>query len=171
METPPDVSPSQSLKHFARQKARVAASNATAAINSMLAADLMGLCHSITVLAMSAPMQIHLFEATSPKHLSRQTGKHNLALCMLAVNELRKSYVAAGAGYALFDRAIGKIDGARGRTDDLESCAPSASAFPHDGRMHTEHLWTSHPEGYDISVEDIVSDVWRPFLDTGHAWS
>lgn len=108
-------------------------------------------------------MQIHLFESTSSKHLSRQTGKHNLALYTLAMNELRKSYVSADAAYELFDRAIGKVDVARARKEQ----SSASSEFSHDGSMHTDHIWGSYPEGYDILVEGIVSYVWMPFLNNG----
>ncbi|KAH7161844.1 fungal-specific transcription factor domain-containing protein [Dactylonectria macrodidyma] len=165
LEPPLDVSSSEqaSWKTLACQKTRAAASEATGAVNSMLAEDLLKLCLTITVLAMGPPMQIHLFESTSSKHLLRQTGKHNLALCMLAMNELRKSYVSADAAYELFDRAIGKVDAARARKEQ----SSASSDFSNDDSMQTDHIWGSYPEGYDILVGGIVSDVWMPFLNNG----
>ncbi|KAH6886758.1 fungal-specific transcription factor domain-containing protein [Thelonectria olida] len=163
VDTPRDVSASEraSWQSFACQKTRTAASEATGAVNSLLAEELMRLCHTITVLALGPPMAIHLFESTSSKPLSCQMGRHNLALYMLAMNELQKTYISAGAAYELFERAISKVDAARAR-EDQSGASPD---MPPDVSMHTDEVWASYPEGYDISAAGIISDLWMPFLN------
>ncbi|KFY94982.1 hypothetical protein V498_03599, partial [Pseudogymnoascus sp. VKM F-4517 (FW-2822)] len=108
-------------RKLACQKTRTAASNASGAVNSMMAEDLIGLCHTITVIALIPLMQIHLFESTSLTPMAREMGKHNLALCMLAMDELRKSYLSANAAYKLFEAAINKIENAPVQGDQRHS--------------------------------------------------
>lgn len=144
---------------FASQKTRTAASEAIGAVNSMMAEDLIGLCHTITVLALVPPMQIHLLESTSLKPMTCQMGKHNLALCMLAMGELRKSYVSAEAAFKLFERAKNKIERTMVREEPPRTPAEvrPAEAVPDDGN------WVSYTEGYAISTPGIISDLWAPF--------
>ncbi|KAF7546560.1 hypothetical protein G7Z17_g8355 [Cylindrodendrum hubeiense] len=163
-DTPRGFPPSQQAtwRDFASQKTRTAASEAISAVNSMMAENLIGLCHTITVLALLPPMQIHLLESTSLKPMTSQMGKHNLALCMLAMGELRKSYVSAGAAFKLFERAKNKIDNATIREAPLQT-PPARSpvdAVPIEGN------WGSYTEGYAIATPGIMSDLWAPFSTT-----
>ncbi|KAK2772193.1 C6 transcription factor [Colletotrichum kahawae] len=146
---------------FACQKTRTAASNSSAAVNSMMAEDLIRLCHTITVIALVPPMQIHLFESTSSKQMARQMGRHNLALCMVAMDELRKSYISAEASYKLFETAINKVDNAPPHQEHQPSpAAPTASTTP-DGTMNS-NTFADWPDGYGLGSANIISNMWSP---------
>lgn len=146
---------------FACQKTRTAASNASAAVNSMMAEDLIRLCHTITVIALVPPMQIHLFESTSSKQMARQMGRHNLALCMVAMDELRKSYISAEASYKLFETAINKVDNAPPHQEYQPSpAAPTASTTP-DGTINS-NTFADWPDGYGLGSANIISNMWSP---------
>ncbi|GKT51513.1 uncharacterized protein ColSpa_11694 [Colletotrichum spaethianum] len=80
-------------------------------------------------------------------------GRHNLALCMLAMNELRKYYISAEASYKLFETAIDKIEHPTLYEEYQQSpvaLTPDNSAF------------TSWPDGYGLETAGIISDVWSP---------
>ncbi|CRK32891.1 hypothetical protein BN1708_016182 [Verticillium longisporum] len=163
LEAPRDVT----LEHeepwraLACQKTRVAASNACSAVTSMMAEELIGLSHTITVIALVPPMHVHLFESASSKPLTSQMGKHNLALCMLAMSELRKSYISATAAYKLFEAAIKKIDGTR--SSRRPSHQPQSDAVVVDlGAQEQAPLSPreSWPEGYSALSANVISDAW-----------
>ncbi|KAL0775911.1 hypothetical protein CaCOL14_007198 [Colletotrichum acutatum] len=157
LDTPREIPPADqgSWRTFACQKTRTAASNASAAMNSMMAEDLIRLCHTITVIALVPPMQIHLFESTSSKQMARQMGRHNLALCMVAMDEMRKSYISADASYKLFETAINKVDNAPPHEQHQPS--PAASALTPDTTA-----FASWPDGYGLGTAGIISDMWSP---------
>ncbi|KAM5380079.1 hypothetical protein ACJZ2D_003726 [Fusarium nematophilum] len=147
------------LRSFSRQKARAAAARASAAVGSILAEDLVGLCHTITILALGPPMQIHLFESTSPKPMEREMGKHNLGLCMVAMNELRKSYVAADAAYKLFERASEKI-----RNASLYQLPVTSPSDPTEPQMDLDYSRVDEASGEQGQfITDIMTSFWGPF--------
>ncbi|KAI5458208.1 fungal-specific transcription factor domain-containing protein [Mariannaea sp. PMI_226] len=149
----------EAWRTFAGQKARAAASEAIGALNSMIAEDLVRYCHSITVLALVPPMQIHLLESTSSNPVRHQMGKHNLALCMLAMRELRKVYVSAEAIFSLFETAQDKIE-RRARLPETEQIV-SVNA-PDDEWSSVEVVATS-AEGVATLAPGILSNWWAPF--------
>ncbi|KZL82789.1 cutinase transcription factor 1 beta [Colletotrichum incanum] len=155
LDTPKEIPASDqgSWRAFACQKTRTAASNASAAMNSIMAEDLIRLCHTLTVIALVPPMQIHLFESTSSKPMARQMGRHNLALCMIAMDELRKSYISAEASYKLFETAISKIENA----PPYKEHQPSPAAL-----MPDNSAFASWPDGYGLETAGIISDMWSP---------
>ncbi|OBT78567.1 hypothetical protein VF21_00957 [Pseudogymnoascus sp. 05NY08] len=173
LDSPREVSAAdQGLwRALACQKTRTAASHASAAVNSMMAEDLIDLCHTIAVIALIPLMQIHLFESTSLTPMAREMGKHNLALCMLAMDELRKSYLSADAAYKLFKAAINKIDNAPLREDQRPSSPSAAETRISDGGVMNENIAGGWPDGYDLSTAGIIPDLWNPFpnmmLDNG----
>ncbi|KFZ10912.1 hypothetical protein V502_07849 [Pseudogymnoascus sp. VKM F-4520 (FW-2644)] len=147
---------------FACQKTRTAASNASGALNSMMAEDLIDLCHTITVIALIPLMQIHLFESTSLTPMAREVGKHNLALCMVAMDELRKSYLSADVAYKLFKAAINKIENAP-LPEDQRHSSPSAVETGLSGGALDGSIAGGWPDGYDLSTAGIIPDLWNPF--------
>ncbi|KPM45592.1 hypothetical protein AK830_g929 [Neonectria ditissima] len=155
-DTPHELPENQqgSWRSFASQKALIAASEAIGAVNSMMAENLIGLCHTITVLALIPPMQIHLLESTSMKPMASQMGKHNLALCMLAMGELRKSYISADAAFKLFERARGKIE----KAIVLEQTPYTPLEVPPTGEG-----WEGDCEGYAIATPTLFTDLLAPF--------
>lgn len=116
----------------------------------------------LSVLALVPPMQIHVFESTSSRPMAREMAKHNLGLCMLAMEELGKSFISAIAAYKLFDTAIRKVETARG----AEQKAP-APPSPSDGMQAASAFapasWENWPEGYSASTASVITDVWLPW--------
>ncbi|KFY43046.1 hypothetical protein V494_02120 [Pseudogymnoascus sp. VKM F-4513 (FW-928)] len=151
------------LRTLACQKTRAAATNASGAVNSMMAEDLIDLCHTTAVIALVTLMQIHLFESTSLTPIARDMGKHNLALCMLAMDELRKSYLSADAAYKLFKAAINKIDNAPLYEDQRHSSLSATETSLADATVMEGNIARGWPEGYDLSTAGIIPDLWNPF--------
>ncbi len=58
-------------------------------------------------------MQIHILELTFSRPMARQVARHNLALCMAAMEALRTSYLSAVAAGKLFEMALRKVEGLR----------------------------------------------------------
>ncbi|RXG44409.1 hypothetical protein VDGE_05010 [Verticillium dahliae] len=163
LEAPRDVT----LEHeepwraLACQKTRVAASNACSAVTSMMAEELIGLSHTITVIALVPPMHVHLFESASSKELSSQMGKYNLSLCMLAMSELRKSYISATAAYKLFEAANKKIDGTRSSRRPSHQPQGDAVVVDLDAQEQASPSpQESWPEGYSALSANVISDAW-----------
>ncbi|OBT83848.1 hypothetical protein VE02_05486 [Pseudogymnoascus sp. 03VT05] len=165
LDSPREVSAAdQGLwRALACQKTRTAASHASAAVNSMMAENLIDLCHTIAVIALIPLMQIHLFESTSLTPMAREMGKHNLALCMLAMDELRKSYLSANAAYKLFKAAINKIDNTPLREDQRLSSPSTAEMRLSDGGVMNGSITGGWPDGYDLSTAGIIPHLWNPF--------
>ncbi|KAK2678663.1 hypothetical protein RAB80_007403, partial [Fusarium oxysporum f. sp. vasinfectum] len=140
-------------KEFANSKLRTAAAHATHAINCMMAEDLIKFSQTIAVLTISPPIQIHLLEMASSKSLSNKLAKHNLALCLLALDEMRKSYVSADAAYKLFDRARIMVEKSLGEdavvSRDLEAAANSSREA--QGIETSEWLDDSTPVGHEFA--------------------
>lgn len=116
-------------------------------------------------------MQIHLFESTSLNPMAREMGKHNLALCMVAMNELRKSYLSADAAYKLFKAAINKIENAPLQQDHRHSHPSAAGTRLANDSAVNGNIVDDWPDGYDVSTAGIIPDLWSPFpnimLDDG----
>jgi hypothetical protein len=111
-------------------------------------------------------MQIHVFESTSSNPMARQIAKHNLALCMLAMGELAKSYISAVAAYKLFDTAIQKVEKARRSEQALGAPSrlpPSAAMDQTDGTQYAS--WENWPEGYSTWTASVITDVWLPWTN------
>ncbi|KAK2923549.1 hypothetical protein FoTM2_015706 [Fusarium oxysporum f. sp. vasinfectum] len=154
-------------KEFANSKLRTAAAHATHAINCMMAEDLIKFSQTIAVLTISPPIQIHLLEMASSKSLSNKLAKHNLALCLLALDEMRKSYVSADAAYKLFDRARIMVEKSLGEdavvSRDLEAAANSSREA--QGIETSEWLDDSTPVGHEFASVGLFSALWMPFAN------
>ncbi|WKT42152.1 hypothetical protein QSH57_006958 [Fusarium oxysporum f. sp. vasinfectum] len=154
-------------KEFANSKLRTAAAHATHAINCMMAEDLIKFSQTIAVLTISPPIQIHLLEMASSKSLSNKLAKHNLALCLLALDEMRKSYVSADAAYKLFDRARIMVEKSLGEdaviSRDLVDAANSSREA--QGIETSEWLDDSTPVGHEFASVGLFSALWMPFAN------
>ncbi|RKK31345.1 hypothetical protein BFJ67_g15276 [Fusarium oxysporum f. sp. cepae] len=154
-------------KEFANSKLRTAAAHATHAINCMMAEDLIKFSQTIAVLTISPPIQIHLLEMASSKSLSNKLAKHNLALCLLALDEMRKSYVSADAAYKLFDRARIMVEKSLGEdavvSRDLVAAANSSREA--QGIETSEWLDDSTPVGHEFASVGLFSALWMPFAN------
>jgi hypothetical protein len=104
-------------------------------------------------------MQIHLFERTSQDPMVRQMGNHNLSLCMLAMDELGKIYIAAVAAHRLFEAAIQKVEETQQRAE------AAASAIHEEGGSDVTHAagLGTWPDGYWTTAADVITDVWTPW--------
>lgn len=126
-----------------------------------MAEELIGLSHTITVIALVPPMHVHLFESASSKQLSSQMGKYNLSLCMLAMSELRKSYISATAAYKLFEAANQKIDGTRSSRRPSHQPQGDAVVIDLDAQEQASPSpQESWPEGYSALSANVISDAW-----------
>lgn len=65
-------------------------------------------------------MQIHILELTSSRPTARQVARHNLALCMSAMDALGESYLSAVAAGKLFAMALRKVEAARIQDDAVQ---------------------------------------------------
>lgn len=91
-------------------------------------------------------------------------GKHNLALCMLAMSELRKVYVSADAIFNLFEAAQEKID-RRARlseTEEQREQTVSPVNAPQECWPSVEVVATSAEEVASLAP-GILSNWWAPF--------
>jgi hypothetical protein len=92
---------------------------------------------------------------------SSQLAKHNLALCLLALDEMRKSYISADAAYKLFDRARTMVE-KKLRESEIISQNPT-------GSLETQGIETVQSldgsQDYDFASTGILSAFWTPFAD------
>ncbi|KAF5593456.1 cutinase transcription factor 1 beta [Fusarium pseudoanthophilum] len=156
-----------SWKALAKSKLRAAAAHATHAINCMMAEDLIKFAQTIAVLTISPPIQVHLLEMASFKSPSAKLAKHNLALCLLALDEMRKYYVSADAAYKLFDRARIMVEKSM-RNDDIHLQASAAAAdCPQEpqGIETSEWLDDSASMSYEGASVGLFSALWLPFAN------
>ncbi|KAF4501877.1 Cutinase transcription factor 1 beta [Fusarium agapanthi] len=156
-ETPDGVPDDEqdSWKALAKSKLRTAAAHATHAINCMMAEDLIKFAQTIAVLTISPPIQVHLIEMASSKSSSGKLAKYNLALCLLALDEMRKYYVSADAAYKLFDRARIMVEKSL-RNDEIVSrgSAPAADCPREPQGVETsEWLDESASMGYEVTSQ------------------
>ncbi|KAF5588751.1 cutinase transcription factor 1 beta [Fusarium pseudocircinatum] len=168
-ETPDGVPDDEhdSWKTLTKSKLRTAAAHATHAINCMMAEELIQFAQTIAVLTISPPIQVHLLEMASSKSSSGKLAKHNLALCLLALDEMRKYYVSADAAYKLFDRARIMVEKTL-RNDEIVSqgSAPAADCPREPQGVETsEWLDESASMGYEVTSVGLFSALWMPFAN------
>ncbi|XEU94892.1 hypothetical protein FSHL1_000176 [Fusarium sambucinum] len=149
-------------KTLVNNKLRTAASHATHAVNCMMAEGLIKFAQSISVLAIIPPVQVHLLEmATSKSSSSTQLAKHNLALCLLALDEMRMTYISADAGYKLFDRARTMIEKTR---QEAEVGLRDSTISPERQGIETAQ-WLDDSASYDLTSAGVLSALWAPFAN------
>ncbi|WKT54465.1 hypothetical protein QSH57_005049 [Fusarium oxysporum f. sp. vasinfectum] len=153
------VEEQDSWKAFAKNRVRTAAAHATHAVNCMMAEELIKFSQTIAVLTIGPPILVHLLDMTSSKSSSSQLAKHNLALCLLALDEMRKSYISADAAYKLFDRSRTMVE-KRLRGAGVVSQDPTVS--PETQVIETAQ-WLDDSEDYDFTSAGISSAFWTPF--------
>jgi hypothetical protein len=105
---------------------------------------------------------VHLLEITSSKSSFSQLARHNLALCLLALDEMRKSYISADAAYKLFDRARIMVE-KRLREGEVVSQDPTV---PPEARGIETAQWLDGSEDYDFASTGIFSSCWTPFINS-----
>lgn len=125
--------------------------------------------HHCSVLALVPPMQIHLFESTSSKPMLRQMGRHNLSMCMLAMDELGKSYISAIAAHKLFETAVQRVEKKR-ESEEASAGQRYTSIAEEDttvDEVQPTTTWDNWPEGYSTSTASDIADVWTPWTSSG----
>ncbi|KAJ4249794.1 hypothetical protein NW762_012136 [Fusarium torreyae] len=125
-----------------------------------MAEGLIMFSQTISVLTIGPPIQVHLLEMASSKSSSSiQLAKHNLALCLLALDELRKSYVSADAAYKLFDRARSMVEKT---LREAEVVSRHSTVSPETQGIETTQ-WLDDSAGYDLTSAGVLSLLWAPF--------
>ncbi|KAM5357369.1 hypothetical protein ACJZ2D_016332 [Fusarium nematophilum] len=94
----------------ATKKSRAAAQHTNNVLGNLIGSDMIKVSQALICIAIVPALQTHLLHASSPEKIARRLGSHYLALCMIAVEELRKTYFGAEILFKLFTRAQEKLD-------------------------------------------------------------
>lgn len=97
----------------------------------------------------------------SSKPSSSQLAKHNLAICLLALQEMRNSYISADAAYNLFDRARIMVEKT---LREAEVVSREPTMLPETHGIRTTQ-WLDGSEGYDFASTGILPALWTPFAE------
>jgi hypothetical protein len=110
-------------------------------------------------------MQVHLVDLASSKPLVQRLGRRRLELCMMGVEELRKTYFGAEIVFRMFSNAVKQIDK---RTDfavqsSSQQQRTQSSSFAHlpENGLRPDSANSSH--GNDVVPTDLMSMMWNPF--------
>lgn len=77
-------------------------------------------------------MQIHLYDATSKDHLTKQLGLRRLEFCMTLCKELRKTFFGASVISSFFSGALVRMkENASASRDRLEGCQTPGESSPY----------------------------------------
>jgi len=95
----------------------------------------------------------------SAKSSSTQLAKHNLAVCLLALQEMRKSYISADAAYKLFNHARIMVEKS---LREAEIISPEPAVSPETRGIETTQ-WLDSSEDYGFASTGILSTLWTPF--------
>ncbi|KAH7357360.1 putative Zn(II)2Cys6 transcription factor [Pyrenochaeta sp. MPI-SDFR-AT-0127] len=128
------------------QKTRSAAATTNQILSSMISADMIHVCQSIICIALVPALQIHLLDYTSSKPMIQRMGLQHLELCMIVIEELRKTLFGAEILYRMFTKAQKQI------RDQKHSIAPPAPITPGN-----EFLTLSESTAIDL-LADISRD-------------
>ena len=91
--------------------------------------------------------------------MSCQLAKHSLALCLLALNELRGTYVSADAAYKLFERAQTMI-----KHSLPDSCSEPVERTESVDAPELENVqWLDGFGNNDPTSMGLFSTFWAPF--------
>ncbi|KZL79297.1 fungal specific transcription [Colletotrichum incanum] len=162
----------------ATQKSRMAALHTNNILGNMMGSDMMVVSQALICIALVPTLQTHLLHASSSDVFARQLGCHHLALCMMAVEELRKTYFGAEILFRLFTRALEIVQArqsglastsmARPGTDreephpGAEGAEPSPrNSTPWNLGDNLEGLYTS-TEPEDADIDFILSQCMFP---------
>lgn len=95
----------------------------------------------------------------SSKSSYTQLAKHNLAVCLLALQEMRKSYISADAAYKLFNHARTMVEKSL-REAEVISTGPAVS--PETRGVETTQ-WLDGSEDYGFASTGMLPALWAPF--------
>lgn len=119
-------SPLSAWRSIIEQKTRAAAMTTNQILSRMIGADLISLCQPTmyvyviefrrprcssprSSIALIPTLQIHLLDFTSPKGLIQRMGNQHLELCMIVIEELKKTHFGAEILYRIFGKAQQQI--------------------------------------------------------------
>ncbi|KAH8125663.1 fungal-specific transcription factor domain-containing protein [Trichoderma asperelloides] len=100
---------SKEWRSIIERKAQTAVASITRTLESLITADMIGICQAIICIAMVPAMQVHLLNSTSAKPLVQRMGHHNLEFCLIVAEELRRTYFGAEILYRMFSYARKQI--------------------------------------------------------------
>ncbi|OBR12969.1 C6 transcription factor [Colletotrichum higginsianum IMI 349063] len=93
----------------ATKKSRTVAQHTNNILGNLIVHDMLKVSQALICIAIVPALLTHLLHASSAEKAARQLGWHYLALCMMAVEELRKTYFGAEILFKLFTRAQEKM--------------------------------------------------------------
>ncbi|PSN73367.1 hypothetical protein BS50DRAFT_672268 [Corynespora cassiicola Philippines] len=113
---------SDDWKLTVEQRTRSAAMATNQILSNIIRADMTSVCQSTICIALVPTLQIHLLDYASPKPSIQRMGHQNLELCMIVVEELKKTLFGGEILYRMFTRAQKQI------RDRKLPVAPSSAA-------------------------------------------
>ncbi|KAK6211252.1 fungal specific transcription [Colletotrichum tabaci] len=172
----------------ATKKSRTVAQHTNNILGNLIVHDMLKVSQALICIAIVPALLTHLLHASSAEKAARQLGWHYLALCMMAVEELRKTYFGAEILFKLFTRAQEKMqsqNSSRAVLSRAVSVAESPRRNAHQPRALSppppNTTWTAGgssslaspadnimAENYD--VEWILSQCMFPDLSSMASW-
>ncbi|WQF80833.1 hypothetical protein CDEST_05847 [Colletotrichum destructivum] len=171
----------------ATKKLRTVAQHTNNILGNLIVHDMLKVSQALICIAIVPALLTHLLHASSAEKAARQLGWHYLALCMMAVEELRKTYFGAEILFKLFTRAQEKMQSqhsSRAVPSRTDSVAESPRRNTHQPRPLSppppNTTWTAGgsslvsptdnimSENYD--VEWILSQCMFPDLSSVATW-
>lgn len=110
---------------------------------------------------------VHLLEMASSKSSSGKLAKHNLSLCLLALDDMRKYYVSVNAAYKLFDRARIMVEKSLHNDKIVSQGSTSAADCPREPQAIETSEWLDRSAslGFDVASVGLFSALWMPFAN------
>ncbi|KAH7080110.1 putative Zn(II)2Cys6 transcription factor [Paraphoma chrysanthemicola] len=140
---------SNDWRSVVEQKARSSAAATTKILSGMISSDSIHLVQSIICIALVPTLQIHLLDYASPKPMIQRMGHQHLELCMIVIEELKKTLFGAEILFRMFTKAQKQISYRR---------SPTFTAAPFVS--HIESLTSPRPTTIDL-MSDMVQDEGR----------
>ncbi|KAH7109879.1 putative fungal-specific transcription factor [Dendryphion nanum] len=147
------------------RKTRSAATTTNRILSNMISADMINVCQSMICIALVPTLQIHLLDYTSQKEMVKRMAHQHLQLCMIVIEELKKTLFGAEILYRMFTKAQKQI---RDRSHAAISALPanplgdvpeSSNATVMGDMGRTLNDLDQSPE----SDYDILSAIWNSF--------
>ncbi|GKU06892.1 hypothetical protein FLAG1_11146 [Fusarium langsethiae] len=98
---------------------------------------------------------------TSSNSSYSQLAKHNLALCLLGLDQMQRSYISADAAYKLFDRGRIMVK----KTLREPELAVRDLTLSRERQGIETAQWLDDSESHDLASMGMLSAFWTPFAD------
>ncbi|KAH7086425.1 putative Zn(II)2Cys6 transcription factor [Paraphoma chrysanthemicola] len=168
-------------RSIVEQKARSSAAATTKILSGMISSDSIHLAQSIICIALVPTLQIHLLDYASPRTIIQRMGHQHLELCMIVVEELKKTLFGAEILFRMFTKARKQISDRRSTTFTAvplvsqDEPLTSPSFAPADTMIDITQDEGRNPE-YDLGVfstmwnADALMTSYGLMHDFGHPW-